>query len=159
MAPIKNNQFWKLRSKHGRDKIFETPQTLWDEACIFFEWCDKNPLIEQKAFGTGKKLNLNKMRAYTMQGLCYFLKIGTSTYNDYKHREEFKEVIEQIEQVLFTQKFQGAAAGLLNANIISRDLGLKDASDVTTDGESLNNGFAELMGRINKKRKEDGQSN
>jgi hypothetical protein len=155
----KENQFWKLRSKHGRDKIFSNPEILWQEACTFFEWCDSNPLSEQKAFGTGKKLSVERMRAYTMKGLCYFLKIGESTYNDYKHRDEFKEVIEQIEQVLFNQKFTGAAAGLLNANIISRDLGLKDVADLTTDGESLNNAFASTIGKIRKKLKENDEQN
>jgi len=41
----------------------------------------------------------------------------------------FSTVIADIEAVIKSQKFQGAAAGLLNANIIARDLGLADKSD------------------------------
>ena len=65
-----------------------------------------------------------KMRAMTMMGLCFYLDIGTSTFHDYKQNEDFSEVIAKIEQVIFTQKFEGAAADLLNANIISRALGI-----------------------------------
>ena len=48
-------------------------------------------------------------------------------------------VIDDIEKIIYRQKFEGAAAGLLNANIIARDLGLRDKQDVdhTSNGESL----------------------
>ena len=43
-------------------------------------------------------------------------------------------VIEKIESIIRSQKFEGAAADLLNANIIARDLGLKDSSETTHNG-------------------------
>jgi hypothetical protein len=33
--------------------------------------------------------------------------------------------------IIYTQKFTGAAAGFLNPNIIARDLGLKEHTDTT----------------------------
>ena len=36
---------WMLRSKHGRDKLFATPELLWDAACEYFQWCDENPWV------------------------------------------------------------------------------------------------------------------
>ena len=45
MGAPKGNQFWKLRSKHGRDKLFTTPELLWQAACEYFEWCENNPKI------------------------------------------------------------------------------------------------------------------
>lgn len=42
MAAPKGNQFWMLRSKHGRDKLFATPEALWEAACEYFQWCDEN---------------------------------------------------------------------------------------------------------------------
>ena len=44
------------------------------------------------------------------------------TQND----KDFLSVITRIENIIFTQKFTGAAADLLNPNIIARDLGLMD---------------------------------
>ncbi len=128
MAAPKNNSFWKLRSTHGRDRIFSSPEILWEEACKYFEWCDDNPLTEERLSNAGK-IDINLMRAYTLAGLFFFLKMSQPTWQEYKKREEFKSVIEQIEQVVYTQKFTGAAAGLLNANIISRDLGLVDKQE------------------------------
>jgi hypothetical protein len=45
MAAPKGNQFWKLRSKHGRDKLFASPELLLESACEYFQWCDENPWL------------------------------------------------------------------------------------------------------------------
>ncbi len=46
-------------------------------------------------------------------------------------------VITRIKETIFTQKFEGASADLLNANIIARDLGLADKKDITSDGDKI----------------------
>jgi len=51
--------------------------------------------------------------------------------------KDFLTVIEEIERAIYNQKFQGAAGNLLNANIIARDLGLKEQTDITSGGESI----------------------
>ena len=152
----KGNQFWKLRSKHGRDKIFSSPQILWEQACEYFSQCDKNPLKAEKVFGTGKRMSEKRMVAYTLSGLCFYLKCDEDTFRNYGEKDEyqeFHEVVKEINQVIFTQKFTAAAANLLNANIISRDLGLKDSSDITTDGKSLNDAFASTLAKVKKNMK------
>lgn len=128
-----NNQFWKLRSTHGREKIFHSKEQLWKEACEFFAWCDANPLVEEKVFGTGKRMEVKHPRPYTIQGLCFFLEIGIRTWNDYKNKpgyEDFSPVIEQIELVVFEQKFSGAAVGFFAERLITRDLGLVDKNSI-----------------------------
>jgi hypothetical protein len=37
----KGNEFWKLRSKHGRDKLFATPELFWQAALEYFQWNDR----------------------------------------------------------------------------------------------------------------------
>ncbi len=83
---------------------------------------------------------LPKMRAFTMQGLCRYLDCSTGYFRTFKltASEDFLAIITRIEETVYDQKFTGAAAGFLNANLISRDLGLADKKDVTTDGQSLN---------------------
>lgn len=154
MAAPKGNQFWKLRSKHGRDKLFSSPELLWAAACEYFEWCDEHPLLEQtiqkiKVNGEGEKIvreDLPKMRAYTMQGLFLYLDCNIGYFSDFENSiknseyadsKGFSEVITRIRDVIYTQKFEGAAAGFLNPNIIARDLGLKDKSDITTNDEAI----------------------
>jgi len=147
-API-GNQFWKLRSKHGRDKLFATPDLLWQAACEYFEWCENNPLIEVKGFayqGIVTKEGFPKMRAMTMSQLCFYLNCNEAYFRQFKtdlkpEDKDFSTIIEQIEKTIYNQKFQGAAADLLNANIIARDLGLVDKSkiehEIPADSETL----------------------
>lgn len=128
MAAPEGNQFWKLRSKHGRDKLFQSPDLLWEAACEYFEWCDENPLEEIDFRGKdANEVVLPKMRAFTWDGLELYLDIYS--LRDYKTQESYKDfsqVITRIEKVIRDQKFTGAAAGFLNPNIIARDLGLAD---------------------------------
>ncbi len=138
MAAPPENQFWKLRSKHGRNKLFKTSKLLWDAACEYFEWCDENPLEEEKAFhyqGITSKENINKMRAYTLTALCLYLDCSTQYFRNFednnKDTKDFMAVITRIRETIYSQKFTGAAADLLNANIIARDLGLTDKQEVT----------------------------
>lgn len=139
-APV-GNSFWEARSSHGRKPIFPTPEGLWEAAVEYFKWVEENPLQEAKAFayqGVITTANLPKMRAMTISGLCIFLDISVQAWSEYRTREGFGEVTKQIEEVIRTQKFTGAAADLLNANIIARDLGLADRSEVTgKDGEAI----------------------
>ena len=131
-AAPKGNQFWKVRSSHGRKPIFESPDQLWDAACEYFEWIDANPLQAAelvKYQGSYKTAKLNKMRAMTVTGLCTFLDISVNCWYEYSEREDFKEITTRITEIIKDQKFQGAAAEMLNPNIIARDLGLADKSD------------------------------
>lgn len=131
MAAPKGNKFWEARSKHGRNPKFDSPDDLWSACCEYFEWVEKHPLLETKAFafqGVVTKTTLPKMRAMTMMGLFLFLDISRMTWALYKEREDFIAVTTRAEDVIYDQKFSGAAADLLNANIIARDLGLKDAT-------------------------------
>ncbi|MFP7656093.1 DNA-packaging protein [Chryseobacterium proteolyticum] len=144
MAAPEGNQFWRLRSKHGRDKLFTSPQLLWEAACDYFEWCEKNPLIDIDYKGKdADRVELPKMVAFTIHGLCIYLGCNTAYFRQFKaslkdkkvkkqgkENEDFSTVITRIEEVIYNQKFIGAAAGFLNPNIIARDLGLVDKKEV-----------------------------
>lgn len=158
-APV-GNEFWKLRSKHGRDKIFADPEAMWEAACDYFQWCQDNPLIEIEQSNKPAKavknedgtytfppnsFELPKMRAFTLAGLCRYLHCNTKYFNDFndsiKEKTDemskgFSEVITLIYDTLYEQKFTGAAAGFLNANLISRELGLADKSTLQGDKDN-----------------------
>lgn len=127
----KGNQFWKARSKHGRDKIFASADLLWEACCEYFQWVEDNPLWESKAFsyqGESWVEYLPKMQAMTINGLCIFLDIDVSTWGAWRKDKDFSLVVTRAGEIIRQQKFTGAAADLLNANIIARDLGLKDVA-------------------------------
>ena len=133
MSADKGNKFWLKRSTHGRKPIFATPEDLLEAACEYFDWCHENPLFEMKPFNVNGEIiqePVAKMRAFTIGGLCVFLDIDQQTWANYREKEDFFGVVRQVEDIIRDQKFTGAASGLFNANIIARDLGLKDASEV-----------------------------
>jgi len=133
VAP-KGNQFWKARSSHGRQPIFATPEHLWEACCEYFQWVEENPLWEDKIVsyqGVTTHEPVCKMRAMTIGGLCLFLDIAKPTWAEYGKKEGFSSVVTRAEETIRDQKFSGAAADLLNANIIARDLGLADKSELT----------------------------
>jgi len=140
VAAPKGNQFWKARAKHGRDRIFASAELLWEACCEYFEWVEANPLLEDTvSFFQGVPTHdyVSKMRAMTIGGLCTFLDIDETTWRAWRDQKDFSTVITRAERIIRDQKFAGASAGLLNANIIARDLGLSDKSELdhkSTDG-------------------------
>lgn len=138
-API-GNQFWKLRSKHGRDPLFAEPEMLWNACCEYFEWCDGNPLIEIDFRGKdAEEVRIPKMRAYTLQGLCAYLDCNTKYFNEFENNlkekkdqksKDFSNIVTRVRETIYNQKFTGAASGFFNANIIARDLGLADKKEI-----------------------------
>jgi hypothetical protein len=137
MAAPQGNDFWKQRSSHGRKPKFETPDDL-EAACIeYFEWVEANPLYEAQAFAYQGKVTMQpvaKMRAMTISGLCIFLDITLQNWTEYREREGFSDITTRADEIIRTQKFEGASAGLLNPSIIARDLGLADKQDQTIQG-------------------------
>jgi hypothetical protein len=119
---------------------------MWEAACEYFQWCEENPLVAEDFVGSGPMagtiVNLNKMRPFTMHGLCSYLDCSTAYFRafkstmdpDAKHYKDFLTVLTRIEETVYNQKFTGAAAGFLNANIIARDLGLMDKQEVKHEG-------------------------
>lgn len=146
MAAPLGNEFWKLASKHGRDRLFATPELLWEAATEYFQWCEDNPMIEVDFRGKdATHVELPKMRAFTLTGFCVYIGASQSFWKEFKKAEgtpkEFLPILTRIEEIMYTQKFTGAAAGFLNPNIIARDLGLRDESkqELTgPDGANLN---------------------
>jgi len=161
----KGNQFWKLRAKHGRDKLFKTPELFWDACAEYFQWCDDNPFYkaEQSRAGKSKKepsigsegitevdtglIDIPVMRPYTIQGLCIYLDTNAHYFKEFedglkgkedKLSKDFSVIVKRVREIIYNQKFSGAASGFFNPSIIARDLGLSEKSEITgKDGQAL----------------------
>ena len=98
---------WKLQqvirvpvvTKTGASELEHHPPLTW---AGFDAWLFENDII----FGT-EDYRINKNNAYT----------------------NFSGVIRAISNIMYANKFEGAAVGAFNANIISRDLGLAEKTD------------------------------
>jgi len=161
MAAQKGNKTWELRSSSGRKKLFETPELLWNASCEYFQWVEENPLIETKSFCYQGSIINDKvpvMRAMTLSQLCFYLNCNEAYFRNFKSQlkktdkyyDDFNTVIHDIERIIYNQKFQGASANMLNANIIARDLGLKDSSEVDTK-HSMSEETLEFLKKLNDK--------
>jgi len=142
------NQFWKLRSKHGRDKLFNDPNLLWESACEYFQWIDDHPWIrheqvkypvkpvktEDGEYYTPTKIaDIPTERPYTFSGLCLYLDCDEHTLRSYGRDEDKKDffpIVRAIIKAIETQQLEGASVGAFNANIIARKLGLVDRQAV-----------------------------
>lgn len=86
------------------------------------------------------------MRAFTIQGLCLYLGCNVLYFKQFEESikdktdelaKDFSIILSRVREIIYTQKFTGAAAGFLNPNIIARDLGLTDKTDITTAGDKI----------------------
>ena len=159
----KEKELWEIANPFGRPPIFKTPKDFWDAACKYFKWISKTPLMESKMFcfqGMTTTDTIPKMHAMTIQGLCLHMGINSDTFYDYEKKKDFSEIVGIVRQTIYEQKLSGAAADLLNASIISRELGLTDKIENTVkdttaqDMSKLTDEELKEMARIQKKLEE-----
>lgn len=156
-----NPGYWEWRKNTGRPKAIRTPKEMWRYACDYFRSIDEHPFLKQEQrknpikIGKGSiidddlmeeiknpVINLKTIRPYTWVGFeAYLFERGVlANLDHYKcnlenRYQEFIEIIRAIDKIMFAQKFEGAAVGVFNANIIARDLGLADKSELKVTEE------------------------
>ena len=134
MAARIGNKYWELRQKHGRGKIL-TPEELFLLAYEYKEYVDSNPIEIEDNKGTKNvnKIKLNRPYNWAAFELFVFEKTGLVKLEDYRKAEDsykdFSEIIHVIDNMFFSNKFEGAAIGIFKENIIARDLGLKEKTE------------------------------
>lgn len=150
MERLTGKQLWRLRTKHGRNKIFSDAALLWDEACKYFDWCDRHPrpsveLVKYK--GDYEEAEIPLLRMYSMHGLTCYLGVSGGYFRAAKAnlREkidkgkataaevELLEMIERIEQTIQAEQIEGAAVGQYAPQLVNRLNGLSDNVNVTSN--------------------------
>lgn len=139
MAAPTENEFWRLRKDLSEDGKKLSVEQVYEKAQEYIDYCRNNPLISIDFRGKdAQEVKVPKMRAMTLQGLWHHLGITNQTWLNWKKDPKYLEVITHVENMFYFQKFEGAAAGMLNPNIIARDLGLVDKKQVEQkDPETL----------------------
>jgi hypothetical protein len=150
------NKWWEHRSSHGRDVIFSSPDILWSAAKEYFESSLEDQITEKQLFayqGACHTGTLKRHRPFSYERLCLFLHVNTAYFRQFKIRirknieegidvelnEGFSTVMKMIDDVIYSQQFDGASTGQFKESIISKYLGLKERTEVSTpadgDGE------------------------
>ena len=124
---------FRISAKYvGQPRKFATAEDLRVAIVAYFEWSIANPLVDIK---TGVA---TKTMVFSQEALTLHIGVAVSTWYSWADRnhEGFKpdylEVITWALNAIRQQKFSLAAADMLNANIIARDLGLIDRQVIET---------------------------
>ena len=140
MGATPGNNFYLLRSKHGRNKIYASADELREACYEYFNTCDEHPWHKKEVLKggemAGEVVSTPIERPYTQTGLYIFLGINRQTWENYK--KDYLAVIEEIEAIIYTQKFEGATVGTFNASIIARDLHLAEKVEGTNTNINYN---------------------
>ena len=159
------NQFWKQRTKHGRDRLFSDAETLREAANEYFEYIDSHPYykpeqkkgntiipkdanltIEEFKQATDNIVDIPTIRPYLLVGLCMYLNINEKYFNQFedsiKDKKDpvsldFSAVLYYIRQAIYQSQLEGGVLGTFNPMLVSRLLGLKDRQDITTNDNEL----------------------
>lgn len=140
---LEGNAFWKLRNKHGRDKLFATPELLWEAACEYFAVCDANPIMiaESKMMeGIPMIHEVPTRQPYEIRGCLLYMGANTAYFRTFKSQnkdEGFNAVIRNIEETIANQQIVGAMAGIFNGNLVSRLNGIAERTDITSGDQPL----------------------
>lgn len=115
-----------------------TPEELWQGACEYFDWCNKNPWKKQDFIKSGDSAGqiivLETERPYAIERLCIYLNISRETFDNYSKSvgyETYFDICTRIRQIIDTQHFEGGMVGAFNANLAARKLGLTENTVIT----------------------------
>lgn len=130
----KGNQFYLLREFQGRKKQL-TPEELWKAFWEYYDAVKANPILIKEPLKSGRKagktMDVPTDRPLTLQGFAAHIGVTHHTLNNYARAKGYKAyflISKRIRDIIYAQKFEGAAAGIFNHSIIERDLGLVDKS-------------------------------
>lgn len=129
------HRWWEHRRRDAKNPTrggppkFTDPGELWDACCEYFEWVASHPLYKIKIYtykGQTKMVKVPRMRPFTLKGHCLYLNLTLEGWRYYRtSKGEFLGVLNRAENIIYTQKFEGAVLGFFNPRIIAKDLGLR----------------------------------
>lgn len=123
-----------------------TPEALWDLACLYFRGEGEDTMIKRDFIrsgeSAGKVVEIETTRPFSWTSFelfCLHHGIKNTLHDIRTNRNDkfphFKAVIDRINDVIYQQKFDGAAIGGYNPQLIIRDLGLADKVDANVKTE------------------------
>lgn len=119
-------------------KNIETPIRLYELFEQYVSDCKENP--RKETFWNNresKQCSIDKEKPLTWDGFEVWLRKNKilSKLDDYKANKdgryaEYADIIRAIDKEIYVDKYEGASVGIYQHNIIARDLGLSEKSEV-----------------------------
>ena len=131
MAFTEGNQYYKLRSKHGRDKSITADEFL-EGVNDYFKWVKDNPLTD---YDRQTNKEVFRKRPLTVQGLCVHLQIHSKTFYSWENGndDDYRAICAYARDVIENNQLEGAAAGIYVHSIVALKLGLANKHEFTGD--------------------------
>lgn len=146
MPPGTSTALWKAindqmetTKRPKSDATFSTGSELWAKVYEFFEWCENNPLEDNKLVtfeGDANIAAVPKMRVPTIHALAVYIGVTRRTIykwadpKDDLYRPELAPIINAVTDIIYDTKYTAGAAGLVSAAMMIRDLNLADATHI-----------------------------
>ena len=136
------SSMWEIADKRMKgngfgDQNIDTPEALWEVAMEYFRDVRNNDRRNPQLTKDGDKTDLPLVRPFTINGLCIYLGITSEKWRDIRSpvsanfREDLSTVISKIEDIIHNDKYEGAATNQYNSNVMVRDLGLAEKTELT----------------------------
>lgn len=125
MPATKKNEFWKLRKRHGKPPKYDDAETFRVDANRYFDYMIENPFKKEVIYSiNGKTLKgyISKQRPFSITGFCVFLGIPKRSFYNMGKDERLMHIVTRVRDIIWVNQFEGACAGIFNANIIWRKL-------------------------------------
>lgn len=148
--PLWKERYWQFMKDHvpgydydsdtelsSKDTKRLTPELLWRLACGYFEAAE-NDVIMQRDFirsglDAGRIIEIPRRRPYSLTGFEMYVEaygIRARLSDFFTNRDSkypgFEAVCNRIRSIITQDKYDGAAVGIYNANLVIRDLGLTE---------------------------------
>lgn len=154
---VKGNQLWQtVKIRKGARALITDAGELWQKAIDYFNWCDHNPQYRPEAIkhqGEGSTMDMSLGRPYSVDAFTIYCGVSRSYFRTRKaelgdkeaaktarpEELELLDMIHLIEDIIRTQRFDGAAVGIFKENLISRVDGYADNINQNNTGEIRQN--------------------
>ena len=127
----------------GRNKLIETPEKLWKLFEDYKEHVIQNPRTIDKALQSGKVVKETLRVPLTMEGFELFcIKAGSDCHHYFDNTEgrysEYGAICRTIKKAIRQDQIEGGMVGQYNPSITQRLNNLTEKTDVTSNGENIN---------------------
>jgi hypothetical protein len=127
----------------GKHKYIETPEKLWEMFEAYENTYKKNPRVIDKALQSGKVVQEKLRVPLTYEGFetfCYEQGVTVDSLLWYNVGEfdAFVSIVTRIKEEIRNDQVEGALVGQYQQNIVARLNNLTEKTDVTSNGENIN---------------------
>jgi hypothetical protein len=127
----------------GKHKYIETPEKLWEMFETYKTRTIENPRVIDKALQSGKVVQEKLRVPLTYEGFetyCYEKGVTVDHYfrNTNKAYDEYCGVCQRVKKIIRQDQIEGGMVGQYNPSITQRLNNLTEKTDVTSNGENIN---------------------